>query len=160
MKTGLFIFNLIFRLGNIYSSTAFHSFKMMKSWCKGIILEIHCRALVFNTKSTPWHRPVRPPIIFVGKVWYTRTPSHIIHHRCSHFLKMQPYKWDINCHQWWLSYNTFPVNGLRGVPGFGTVLVMDCGTLSFMSSTHSLGKKPTWREHRSETGRVRQGRFW
>lgn len=33
---------------------------------------------------------------------------------------------------------------------------MDCGTLSFMSSTHSLGKKPTWREHRSE----RQKRGW
>lgn len=33
----------------------------------------------------------------------------------------------------------------RAVPAFGTALVMDCGTLSLMTSTHSLGKKPTWR---------------
>lgn len=34
------------------------------------------------------------------------------------------------------------------VPGFGTELVTDCGTLSFISSTHSLGKKPTCEEQR------------
>lgn len=51
--------------------------------------------------------------------------------------------------------NTFSVNYFKGggvVPGLGTVLVMDCGTLSFISSTHSLGKKPTWRKQKNETG--------
>lgn len=76
---------------------------------------------------------------------------------------MQPDQKHIDFHQIKHLTNARPVNSYRqrkkkgrkrgSVPGFGTELVMDCGTLSFMSSTHSLGKKPTWTEQGKEAGR-------
>lgn len=59
-----------------------------------------------------------------------------------------------------LPYKACSAAGWRAggdLPGLGTVLVMDCGTLSFMSSTHSLGKKPTWWADRMKRDDIRRG---